>query len=469
MLTPLHKLLCRSHFLDTPVCHGDDEMQSLSWRALADAVTLRAAAFSQRSELRGLLIENDPCKFIVELFALLHAGKHVVIPSNTQPGTLAQLSGEFDFVATTSSSSTTSSASDDSIAGTSSSSAARATVPALQPFDPAKAIINLYTSGSTGTPKCVRKYLTQFEAEIEVQETLWGALIGDSTVVSTVPHHHIYGLLFRLLWPLSAGRVFDAVTCIDPNTLKQRLQRFGSTVLVSSPAQLARLPQLISLTSLKPTPNIIFSSGGPLPLLAATEFQRQLNQTPVEIFGSTETGGIAWRRQTASDMWTPLPQVEVDRDEDGALLLRSPFLNDDQPFCMSDAIELCEGGRFRLKGRLDRIVKIEEKRLSLPEMEHQLSSHPWIAAATAIVLNGKRQRIGAVVVLNAAGQQQLAVLGRRNTIQQLRHHLSAHFEILLLPRHWRFIDELPLNKNGKLTYGAIAALFAPREKHHAAS
>jgi acyl-coenzyme A synthetase/AMP-(fatty) acid ligase len=43
---------------------------------------------------------------------------------------------------------------------------------------------------------------------------------------------------------------------------------------------------------------------------------------------------------------------------------------------MDDGIELMPDGRFRLLGRLDRVVKIEEKRLSLPEMEARLAASP---------------------------------------------------------------------------------------------
>jgi acyl-coenzyme A synthetase/AMP-(fatty) acid ligase len=39
-----------------------------------------------------------------------------------------------------------------------------------------------------------------------------------------------------------------------------------------------------------------------------------------------------------------------------------------------------------LRGRLDRVVKIEGKRLSLPELEQRLQSHAWVAAAAAVPL-----------------------------------------------------------------------------------
>ena len=72
----------------------------------------------------------------------------------------------------------------------------------------ARAALTLYTSGSSGAPKPIRKTLAQFDAEVRTLEAQWGALVGDATMLGSVPHHHIYGLLFRLLWPLAAGRAF---------------------------------------------------------------------------------------------------------------------------------------------------------------------------------------------------------------------------------------------------------------------
>lgn len=442
-LTPLHSLLSSSRPDEYQACHNGERF--VPWREFAGRVAARTAQFKACTETRWLLASDDPQNFAISLLALLHAGKQVAIPPNTQPGTLAQLADTFDTIV-----------SDEVLVS-------HADPASLQPIDPHTAIIDLYTSGSTGQPKLVRKTLAQFEAEIEALETLWGTALGHAVITATAPHHHIYGLLFRLLWPLSAGRTFDTVTCAHPDTLSERLALLGDTVLVSSPAQLSRLPELIPLTSLTPAPRLIFSSGGPLPAVAATEFHRQLGQAPTEIFGSTETGGIAWRRHDDDDAWTPLPGITVSCGSDRALSLSSPFLADTAPWRMDDAIELLPNNRFRLCGRLDRVVKIEEKRLSLPDMESRLATHPWVATSATVPLAGRRQSVGAAVVLTPEGQKHLITMGRRDTAKQLRLHLAAHFEAVLLPRRWRFPEQLPINEREKLTHAALTALFTSAE------
>ena len=447
-LRSLHALFDAAWPAGQAVCL--DGQRLVGWGEFSARVARLAAAFRRRHEVRWLLVGDDALDFIVRLLALLYAGKQVVIPPNRQAGTLAALADAYDATVEE--------------AGRFLPEEPGAQC-ALSAIDPQAAILDLYTSGSAGEHKRVRKTLAQFELELAVLEGLWGEKVGAAAVVATAPHQHIYGLLFRLLWPLASGRVFDATTCADPHELGARLALFDRAVLISSPAQLTRLPDLLPLASLEPKPIAIFSSGGPLSAIAARRLAAGLGQAPVEVFGSTETGGVAWRQQDErdGDLWTPFPGHVLSCSDQGALVLRSRFMPDDSPWTMDDGIEPMPDGRFRLLGRLDRVVKIEEKRLSLPEMEASLAAHAWVEAAGVVPLLGRRQRIGAVLVLNANGAERLASEGKRCVVQALQRHLARHFDAVLLPRHWRFRDNLPTNDGGKLTAKALAALFAPVE------
>ncbi|RZI43902.1 acyl-CoA synthetase [Herbaspirillum sp. HC18] len=319
--------------------------------------------------------------------------------------------------------------------------------------------LELYTSGSTGAPKCVRKTVRQLEAECSVQEKCWGQRIRQAVVVATTPYHHIYGLLFRLLWPLAAGRPFDNTTIGDPSTLLARLGRFEDTVLVSSPAQLSRFPDLLDLAGMTSKPLLVFSSGGPLAAGTAQAFSAAWGHAPVEVFGSTESGGIAWRRQTDDARWTVLPEVRIAADVDNALLVRSSFLPNDEVLRIDDAVEIHEDGRFTLAGRLDRVVKIEEKRLSLPEMENWLAAHPAVGGSAVVPLRrGGRTLLGAVIVSRSG-----AIEDRKALIGTLKLHLSQKFDRVLMPRSWRFVDRLPYNERGKLALDNLAPLFGPEK------
>jgi acyl-coenzyme A synthetase/AMP-(fatty) acid ligase len=420
-----------------------------SGRDFARAVGQLAAPLAERRASRFALCADDAWLFAVGLFALWHAGKGVVVPNNFLPATLAGLFGTFDAVL------------DDDALRTMLAEHAAAPLP-LAELDPERTTLTLFTSGSTGEPKRIEKCLRQLAAEVAVQEAQWGASLGEAPVLATVPHHHIYGLLFRLLLPLSGGRAFEIAPAFAPEDLLARARLLGRVSVVSSPAQLTRMPALVDLTELAPRLALCFSSGGPLPLDAAQAFAAAVGQAPVEVFGSTETGGIAWRRQgEVSTPWTPFASVLCAQDRDGALSVRSPFLPDAAPWLCSDAAEFLDDGRFVLKGRLDRVVKLEEKRLSLPEQEARLAEHPWVSAAALLVRPGRRQTLCAVLALSADGVAAQAHYAKRDFDRQLRTHLARHYEPVLLPRRWRHVAALPLTERGKLCQRSLNALFDP--------
>ncbi|MGH8391130.1 MAG: AMP-binding protein, partial [Pseudomonas sp.] len=207
----------------------------------------------------------------------------------------------------------------------------------------------------------------------------------------------------------------------------------------------------------------VFSSGGALPLEAAGSLHQRLQQWPTEILGSSETGGIAWRQ--GEQPWQPFADVQLSQDADGALRIASPYLPAGHVEQTADAATIHADGRFELLGRLDRIVKLEEKRISLPMLEQALMDHAWVAETRLGVVQENRASLGALVVLSADGLHALRNQGRRTVTQTLRQHLSQHCEALALPRRWRLLRQLPLNTQGKLPQADVEALLlAPRPK-----
>ena len=335
-------------------------------------------------------------------------------------------------------------------------------------------LLSLSTSGTTGEGKAIHKTLGHLGREVEVLETTFRGALGDATrIFGTASPQHLYGMLFRVLWPLAAGRPFAAGTWLHAGELLPRMQASGDAALASTPAHLRRLP---GLAAAREACRVVWSSGAPLPPETADAVRAALGAAPIEIFGSTETGGVAWRRQqpgAAGLRWTPLPGVRVgvvrDGPSAGCLTVASPFVSaeaGEAGFAMGDLGSIDEDGTFEVLGRADRIVKIGEKRLSLPEMESRLREHPAVAEAQLVLLAPRGEaRLGAVLVASETGRDRLEREGRRAAARELSDHLAAHWDRVLLPRAWRWLDAIPRDAQGKTPAALLRAAFdsGPRE------
>lgn len=407
------------------------------------------AAFAQVPGPRVALYFDDAYDFAAALFGAWHAGKLPVLPGDAQLATVQRLLPQVDACA---------------------GGLPRALQPAAAPaavqreLDLHETRLVIYTSGSSGQPLAIQKRLAQLDAEVQHLQAVFGARIasdGEPLVLSTVTHQHIYGLLFVTLWPLAAGRCIAVERIAYPEQMAQRLASQPS-VLVSSPAHLRRLPEALQWDAARSQLRAIFSSGGPLPPESAQQAHALLGHSPIEVYGSSETGGVAWRQRAHDgDAWTPLPGVHWRLQED-TLWVQSAHLDGPDWWETSDRAKALDDGRFVLQGRADRIAKIEEKRVSLVAMEEALLATGDIAEARALLVPGDAgSRLGVVAVPSARGWESLRAGGKHRFNEQLRAALLRGFERVVLPRRFRYLRELPVNTQGKATEALLLALFQP--------
>ena len=422
------------------------ENDSIEWQQWLADLERTAQLFEHYKDSKVALFHSDGYTFTVQLFALwLNAAIPILLPNNT-PGTLH--SAQQLALATLDNA---------PLAKTDKTKKAATNILSL----PNKSRLQLFTSGSTGNPKLIDKTLFQLDAELEQLKCLWPKLNEAKTFAATVSHQHIYGLLFKLLLPLCSSRAFftdDLQTAQQVFALADREQ---AVAWIASPAHLKRLNNVLQLRKSPQGLTTIVSSGGQLALEDALAIGKWSGCTPIEIFGSTETGGVAYRTQTQFDEtpWKPFPNVQVKLNETKALLVLSPQAEAPIWAEMGDQAHILTEGSFLLRGRSDRLVKIEEKRLSLDEMDQQLTANPWVKEARTVVLPGKRTVIGAVIALNHKGREAYDSLGKSTISKKIRSDLAVHFERVTLPRKWRFTDTLPTDQQGKIHAKKILALF----------
>lgn len=244
---------------------------------------------------------------------------------------------------------------------------------------PEEAYALFFTSGTTGAPTGALKSRENIESELDELAGLFGKE-GYERVIVTVPFIHIYGFLSGVMLPVRLGCEVLFKEEYWPQELLG-LHEGKKSLVVTSPVY---IKSLLKLRREEDLGNVTFLSSTGLLLEEEVEaFEKKYNTRLIQLFGSTETGGIAIKRG-ATPWWTPLADVEVSHDSDGVMAVSSPHLSvyllEDglrpmpHPFTTSDIIET-EGGRFRLAGRLSEIIKISGKRIAIPEIEHLIEKH----------------------------------------------------------------------------------------------
>ena len=217
------------------------------------------AALDLRARSTLALAHGDAIEFAAALYAAWLRQLTVLVPGDTLPATVAALAADVNAFA------------GEFGAATTHAEPAAAGVPMADalPLGLSSTLI-LQTSGSTGTPLRVPKTLRQLDAEVRTLEAGFGGPLGTARIAATVSHQHIYGLLFRVLWPLASGRAFES----QPHAYLESvapLLASGPVALVASPAHLKRLPAGIDWHPVGRQLSALFSSGGPLDAQSARD------------------------------------------------------------------------------------------------------------------------------------------------------------------------------------------------------
>jgi len=122
----------------------------------------------------------------------------------------------------------------------------------------------------------------------------------------------------------------------------------------------------------------------------------------------------------------------------------------DRLYRTGDRVRYLPDGNLEFLGRADRQVKILGYRVEIEEIETALRRHPAVKDARVIV---ERPIAGNERVIAA-----IAPAGDANvTAEDLRAFANASLPAHMVPSEFTFLDEMPLNANGKIDNGALAA------------
>jgi acyl-coenzyme A synthetase/AMP-(fatty) acid ligase len=309
-----------------------------------------------------------------------------------------------------------------------------------------KAFALFFTSGTTGMPTGALKTRDNIMTEVDAHRELFTPE-GYERIIVTVPFIHIYGFLAGVMLPRTLGCELLLKEEFWPQELLE-LHEGKKTLVVTSPVY---LKSLLKLRRGRALPNVHFLSSTGLLLEAEVEaFESKYETTLLQLFGSTETGGIATKRGV-TPWWTPLRDVRVSADEEGVMTVDSPYVSPEvvdtrwhtlpQPFRTTDLIETGSAG-FRLFGRLNEIVKISGKRLAVTELEHWIESR-WKGSDALIRIERHSDRLkdeSLKITLAGAPEADYAAVAALLA----EHYPEIHFAFVL-----EHVDAVEKNAMGK--------------------
>jgi len=306
-------------------------------------------------------------------------------------------------------------------------------------------LMMFFTSGSTGVPVGALKTRENLETEVEALTVLFeGYEI--SKVVVTVPFIHIYGMLLGLLYPL----LNDINVLLKEHFLPQDLldEVDEQTLVVTTPLYIKALVRMKQ--SKKLNRSLFVSSTAPLDKETAEQFIDRYDTHLIQLFGSTETGGIAYKIDLEG-LWTPLDSVEVASNEKSELLVASPFVSRvlyegefrylDGMFETFDYVEL-KKERFKLLGRSSKILKIAGKRYSTIQIETVLEETAGISKAVVYVVNDSKSIRGESLNITLESNQNF-------TVNEIKKIIQNSFSNLKFSINLTIVDKIATTELGK--------------------
>jgi acyl-coenzyme A synthetase/AMP-(fatty) acid ligase len=322
--------------------------------------------------------------------------------------------------------------------------------------NPDEPFLSLFTGGSTGKPKIWSKSPRNLLAEAFYLKQKF-ALSEKDLFLATVPPYHIYGLLFSILVPLVAyARVLPDIYTF-PQEIISTANKHKASVLVSVPIHYRAMKvDNLSIPSLKAA----FSSSGVLDRSDSLYFYKKTGLGITEIYGSTETGGIAARSiSEQTDSWKAFDIVSW-KLTGSRLSVKSDFASkemerDRDGFCLTgDEVREDKENRFILLGRADGIVKVAGKRVDLLDVQNKIKTLPTVSDAVVVALptdKGRESVISAVVACDL-------------TETHLKKLLIDLLEPYAVPRRVKIVASINRTATGKIDRRRIEKIFLIENK-----
>jgi long-chain acyl-CoA synthetase len=292
--------------------------------------------------------------------------------------------------------------------------------------------ITFATSGSTGVPVLCTHTWSSIVQELDAQARLFA---GRQRVLGLVGPRHIYGFFFCALLPRWLGVPFVDIRASSPKGLVG-IARIGDLVV--------GFPLLwdLAVPSGSWVQDVVgATSTGPINPATVMALGEQGLARMVEIYGSSETGGIAWRDQP-TDVLHPYPHWSLRSD--GRLERADAEIPGKMQVIEPPDILAARNDGFDVVRRRDGKVQVAGTNVSCAHVAAVLSEHPDISACAVRPMQAHEgARLKAFIVL----------AGRANADAvrtELRMWMRSRLTTAETPMDIVFGSALPRDGLGKL-------------------
>lgn len=304
-------------------------------------------------------------------------------------------------------------------------------------------VLTFRTGGTTLNEKFVEKSVQNMKEECkDIYEAL--NLGNDDLVfISTTTPKHIFGYTYHYIFPLLYGYRIIEERINYPEDIK-----FENAVLITTPSFLESMRKYNETPPVKP--KVIIAAGAELQE-KTFKYAQTISERVIEIYGSTETGTIAYR-ENPEDKMKLLNGIKILEAGENYTKIDTKY-SVKSPIIIEDRIKL-SGREIEFGSRCGQVLKIQEKRIVSSDMEREIINSGFVRACRCFEYKGK---LAVIVEVNKNGINYLISNDKLSFTKLLKEKLRRKFEIV--PQKWKFTDEIPTKENGKTDRGAIKDLF----------
>jgi fatty-acyl-CoA synthase len=344
----------------------------------------------------------------------------------------------------------------------------------------------VYTSGTTGAPKGARL------SHRGVVNNAWLLsqrleLPAGSVWLNPMPMFHVSGNIWFAGGALASGGCHVLMRGYDAGLVCRLLAEERAALVLAVPTMLIDLLQTLEsadpdLSALR----VVASGGSPIAAELARRVEERTGARFTAGYGQTETSQVitqAHASDTIEDKvgtnGQPLPHTEVkvvdpatgevvDSGAVGEIMVRSygvmqgyfemeeatrAAIEPDGWLHTGDLGTMDPRGYVRITGRLKEMIIRGGENISPREIEDVLFTHPAVVEAAVVGVPDAR-----------LGEEIAAFVRRRAdaevSAEELRLYVRERLAPFKTPRHWRFVDHLPVTASGKVQKFRLREQFA---------